>query len=73
MSLQKLGKSDSPPVLVNGQAPGGLVVRGNAEKDPPPGFDLTKLAERAQQVKVERAAPAPQAPKKTKRSGRKNP
>ena len=54
MSLQKLGKQDCPPVIVNGVTPTGAVVMGNAEKNPPPGFDRTRLAERATQVAKER-------------------
>jgi len=54
MSLEKLGKPDSPPVIVNGVTPAGPIVKGNCEKNPPPGFDLTKLVDRAAEVAKQR-------------------
>lgn len=58
MSLQRLGKKDSPPVLANGvvvtEAP---VVRVNLEKvAPPEGFDLRRLAEIAADAKNKKNA-----------------
>jgi hypothetical protein len=52
MSLQKLGKKDSPPVIANGALVTTFVTKANAEKDPPPGFDLRKLMEIAEASKI---------------------
>jgi hypothetical protein len=56
MSLQKLGKKDSPPVIANGALVTVLVTKASAEKDPPPGLDLRKLAEIAEAAKVKSEA-----------------
>ena len=53
MSLQKLGKPDSPPVIVNGVLATSLIVKGKAEGLPD--FDLQKLVERADEVQRARA------------------
>ena len=54
MSLQKLGKKDSPMVIANGSIVTELVTKWNCEKNPPPGFDINKIAEIAKLAKEER-------------------
>jgi hypothetical protein len=54
MSLQALGKKNSPPVIANGVEVKSLVVKGSAEKLP--GFDPQRWVERAAEVAELRAA-----------------
>lgn len=55
MSLQKLGKNDSPPVIANGVHVMEQVPKVNFVKSPPQDFDINKLAERARVVAASRS------------------
>jgi len=54
MSLQQLGKKGSPPVIVNGVTVTSNVRKASVERDPPPNFDLRKLAEIAEEAAKKR-------------------